>query len=88
MLAVTAPDEVNSDGAYGLHKSNIMSVDELTNEQLQELRVFYYQQLLETTGDEVLEGITQPNEIPMSDVIAHYEGVYFVNDDFFCSMDL
>lgn len=64
-----------------------MSVDELNQDQLEELREAYFTQLQESTGDEILQGITVPSEIPMSDIIAHYEGIYFVNDDFFCSMD-
>ena len=63
-----------------------MTVDELSQEQLEELRGNYFVQLQETDG-EVLGDITDPSEIPMSNVIAHYEGNYFVNDDFFCSMD-
>jgi carbohydrate-selective porin OprB len=64
-----------------------MTVAELKQDQLEELRGNYFTQLEEQTGDEVLQGITDPSEIDMSNVIAHYEGTYFVNDDFFCSMD-
>lgn len=61
-----------------------MSVNELSQEQLEELREHYFAQL-QDAGEE--EGITEAQEIPMTDVIAHYEGIYFVNDDFFCTMD-
>lgn len=64
-----------------------MNVNELNQDQLEELRNSYFCQLQEQTGDDVLEGITQAEEIPMSNVIAHYEGIYFVDDDFFCSME-
>lgn len=64
-----------------------MLVDELNQDQLEELRANYFAQLEESTGDEVLQGITEPSGIPMEDVIAHYEGVYFEDDDFFCSME-
>ena len=63
-----------------------MSVSELNQEELEELRESYFQQLLETTGDEVLQGITNSNEIPFTNVIQHYEGVYFVKEDFFCNL--
>lgn len=62
-----------------------MDVSELNQEQLEELRESYFQQLLETDSD-VLEGIDSSEQIPMSNIIAHYEGIYFVEDDFFCTM--
>lgn len=64
-----------------------MSVDELNQDQLEELRANYFIQLQETSGDDVLQGITSPQEIEMSNVKAHYEDTYFVNDDFFCSAE-
>lgn len=63
-----------------------MEVSELNPEQLEELRNSYFAQL-QDTDQEVLGDITQAEEIPLSNVIAHYEGTYFVNDDFFCSID-
>ena len=63
-----------------------MNVDELTQEQLEELRENYYYQLLDT-DEEVLGDISSPSGVPMSNVKAHYEGIYFVNEDFFCSMN-
>lgn len=62
-----------------------MSVDELNEKQLNELRESYFYQLQEQTGDEVLQGITNPEEIDMIIVKNHYQGVYFVEEDFFCS---
>lgn len=64
-----------------------MSVDELNQEQLEELRESYFSQLKEQTGDEVLQGITDSSEIDMSIVKKHYEDTYFVEDDFFCSAE-
>lgn len=64
-----------------------MSVDELTQEQLEELRDSYFHQLIDGGDEEVLDGIESAEGIPMANVKAHYEGVYFVEDDFFCSMD-
>lgn len=62
-----------------------MDVSELNEDQLEELRESYFQQLLETDSD-VLEGIDSSEQIPMSNIIAHYEGIYFIEDDFFCTM--
>lgn len=59
-----------------------MDVSELNQEQLEELRESYFQQLLDTDSD-VLEEINFSEQISMSDIIAHYEGIYFVEDDFF-----
>lgn len=64
-----------------------MSVDELTQEQLEELRDSYFHQLIDGGDEEVLDGIDSAEGIPMANVKAHYEGIYFVEDDFFCSMD-
>lgn len=64
-----------------------MTVQELTQEQLEELREAYFHQLVEGGDEEVLNGIDQAEDIPIGNVKAHYEGVHFVDDDFFCSMD-
>lgn len=64
-----------------------MIVQELTQEQLEELREAYFHQLVDGGDEEVLNGIDQAEDIPMGNVIAHYEGTYFTEDDFFCSMD-
>lgn len=63
-----------------------LEVDDLRQDQLEELRETYYQQLLDT-DEEVLGDISSSSEIPMSNVKAHYEGIQFVNEDFFCSMN-
>ena len=63
-----------------------MSVDELNQDELNELREFYFAQLEEQTGDEVLQGITEPEQIDISIVRDHYREVYFVKDDFFCNI--
>lgn len=63
-----------------------MQVTELNPEQLEELRNSYFAQL-QDTDEETLGDITQAEEIPLSNIIAHYEGISFVNDDFFCSME-
>lgn len=63
------------------------TVHDLTQEQLEELRDFYFHQLIDCGDEEVLDGIDIAEDIPMDNVKAHYEDVYFVNDGFFCSMD-
>lgn len=61
------------------------TVHDLNREELEELRGNYFVQLQETAED-VLDGITEPEQIPLSNVIAHYEGNYFVDEDFFCNL--
>ena len=61
-----------------------MNVSELNEDQLEELRESYFYQLLERDED-VLGEIDFPQKIPMSNVLNHYEGVYFVEEDFSCS---
>ena len=62
-----------------------MDVSELRQEELEELRAAYYEQLLEM-DEEVLGDIDCAEDIDMSNVIAHYEGIYFVEEDFFCNI--
>jgi hypothetical protein len=61
------------------------TVHELSAEELAELRESYFYQLLDT-DTEVLGDIQYPREIPMEDVIAHYEHISFVEEDFFCNL--
>jgi hypothetical protein len=62
------------------------TVHELNLGELDELRESYFAQLVETDAD-VLDNIQYANQIPMEDIIAHYEGVYFSDDDFFCNIE-
>lgn len=57
------------------------TVHELTANELEELRETYFDQLTDL-GE---ENFDSSDEIPMQNVIAHYEGTYFVDDDFFCN---
>jgi hypothetical protein len=57
------------------------SVHELNQDELEELRGNYFVQLQNTDSD-VLDDITSSDDIPMGDVILHYEGTSFYNDDF------
>ena len=66
-------------------RGEYFSVDECTQDELEELRDAYYDQLL-TTDEEVLGDITCASEIPMSNVKAYYEGISFVDEDFFCNL--
>lgn len=61
------------------------TVHELNIDELEELRGAYFAQLDECGDEDVLGDITEPEDIPMGNVIAHYEDVYFVEDDFFCN---
>ena len=57
------------------------TVHELNQNELEELRESYFYQL-EDLGEEDFES---PHDIPMGNVISHYEGISFVEDDFFCN---
>jgi len=60
--------------------------DELTEDELNELRETYFHQLIDGGDEEVLGDYTSADEIPISNVIAHYEGTFFVDEDFFCNI--
>jgi len=59
-----------------------MTVYELNSDELEELREAYFYQL-QDLGEEDFES---PFEIPMDNTIAHYEGITFVKEDFFCNL--
>lgn len=61
------------------------TVSELNQNELEELRGNYYHQLLDT-DEEVLENISCEEDIPMSNIIAHYEEIFFEVEDFFCNL--
>lgn len=56
-----------------------MYVQELNAQQLDCLRraMFY-----DDESDEILQGIKIPDEITDDMIFSHYDGVYFVEDDF------
>ena len=58
------------------------SVHELNESELEELRDAYFHQLKDQGEEPFLK---DPTDIPMDNIIAHYEGTYFVEDDFFCN---
>ena len=58
------------------------TVHELSTQELEELRDTYFAQL-QDQGEE--DEINSSHEIPMENVIQHYEGIMFVEDDFFCN---
>ena len=58
-----------------------MTFDELNDEQIDILRHAYFYQLQEMDED-VLGNINDPYGIPIENIKYHYEGIYFVDDDF------
>lgn len=56
-----------------------MFVKELNTQQLDCLRwaMFY-----DDEADDILQGIKIPNDITDDMIFSHYDGVYFVEDDF------
>lgn len=59
------------------------TVHDLTTEELEELRDSYFYQLIEQGEEEKLQS---PEDIPISNVISHYEGIMFTDEDFFCNI--
>ena len=59
------------------------NVQDLTKEQLQELKDSYFWQ--EETQDILGDDITSPDEIPDDVIFQYYEDVVFVDDDFICT---
>lgn len=55
------------------------TVNDLNENELDELKDAYLVQLTES-GEEVL------TDIPIENVIAHYKGVMFTDEDFFCNL--
>ncbi len=58
------------------------TVFELTQEELEELRETYFEQL----ESDVLDDIDRAEDIPMDVIMNHYEGISFCSDDFFCNL--
>jgi hypothetical protein len=59
------------------------TVYDLSDKELEELRETYFDQL----NDLGEEDFNDPHEIPLENVIAHYEELMFVDEDFFCNLD-
>ncbi len=70
-----------------------MTVDELTREQLDELKQSYATQLADCGENNEILGISYKElpeaaeNIPDEVIFNHYEGVTFTEDDFFCSCE-
>jgi hypothetical protein len=60
------------------------TVHELIEEELEELRERYYY-LLEEVDKDIFYSYSSHEDIPMSEITTHYEGTYFVEDDFWCN---
>lgn len=60
-----------------------MNVRELTQEQLDQLKYDYYYQLHETDDDVLGDNILCPCDIPNDVIFEHYDGIAFVEEDFF-----
>ena len=64
----------------------IRTVQDLTQDELNELKtaLFYDPE----TIDILPNNIAFPEQIPNDIIYNHYEGITFVNDDFFCNVHL
>ena len=61
------------------------TINELTQDELQELRETYFYQLLDT-DPEALGFITEASDIPIQVIFEHYGGISFTPDDFYCNL--
>jgi len=66
-------------------KSIHKTVNDLVAEEFAELKETYFWQLQET-DIEKFNRISFSDDVPNSEIINYYDGVEFVNDDFFCNM--
>lgn len=62
------------------------SVFDLSPAEMEELKQSYFYQL-QDENPEILQGITEAEQIPDDIIQEHYNGVAFVNDDFFCNIE-
>lgn len=62
------------------------TVYDLNEEELNELRETYYYQLFECDED-VLEDYDCASDIPNEVIYNHYDGICFVEDDFWCNQN-
>ena len=64
------------------------TVNELSQEELQELRERYYHLGLDDGSlDEVIgKEIDSADEIPMDLIKTHYDGTFFIEEDFWCNL--
>jgi hypothetical protein len=64
------------------------NVNELTQNELEELKSRYFHQLLDDGSLEEVMGkeINSEEEIPMDLIKNHYQDYSFVDDDFFCNI--
>ena len=62
------------------------TVDELNQDELEELRESYFYQLQDTDSEVLGDIITSAEMIPMKNIITHYEGMIFTEEDFFCNI--
>lgn len=62
------------------------SVYDLSPAEMEELKQSYFYQL-QNENLEILQDITEAEQIPDDIIQEHYYGVSFVNDDFFCNME-
>ena len=61
----------------------MMTVRDLSREQLDELKTAYFWG--EETQNILSDDVISPEQIPDEIIFNYYDGVTFVDDDFFCS---
>ena len=63
-----------------------MTVHDLNQEELEELRSQWYHQHLDDGSLEEIVGDLSEEDVPMDVIINYYEGTYFVEEDFWCNL--
>lgn len=63
----------------------LITVWDLTPEEMSELKNSYFDQ--DETQDILPVDITNPEQIPDEIIQAHYDGMTFVKEDFFCNIE-
>lgn len=64
-----------------------MTVRELSREQVDELKTSYFYSHLDDDSSGQCDGYDLPWEIPDEVIFKHYDGIDFVEDDFFCGKE-
>ena len=64
------------------------TVTELTHDEINELKEAYFAELFYSDEDVLGDDITCGDDIPDAVIFEHYNGIDFVEEDFFCNTGL
>lgn len=72
-------------GWFKMVKISFRMVQDLNREELDELKESYFDQLTEEDEEICGDDIMSFEQIPDSVIFEHYDGITFMEDDFFCN---